>query len=76
MTEITTIVAPAVIAVRVACPGCGELYVIPVHLGSRLVRDHDGAGTVAVRARASKVEHLCGQMPLELAPPTPIARAR
>lgn len=62
-----TLVAPCRVGVELCCPTCGAIYVIPASLGARVTRDSDGAGSIAVRIRAEKVAHLCGQMRLELA---------
>jgi len=60
------LVAPCKVGVELACPTCGAIYVIPVSLGARVTRDSDGDGSISLRARASKVAHLCGQLTLEL----------
>lgn len=60
------LVAPCRVGVELCCPTCGAIYVIPASMGSRVTRDSDGAGSIALRVRAEKVAHLCGQMTLDL----------
>ena len=43
-----------------ACPGCGEVEVIPVALGSRLETTRAGS-QVSINMKAGKVDHECRQ---------------
>lgn len=63
------LLVPARIAVDLTCPSCGAVYTIPATIGARVVRDDDGAGSLAVRLRAAKVPHICAQLALELDAP-------
>jgi hypothetical protein len=60
------LVAPCKVGVELTCPTCGAIYTIPASLGARVTRDSDGAGAIALRVRADKIAHLCGQLSLEL----------
>lgn len=58
---------PSVLEVELTCPECETLVRVEARLQTRLVRDQDGTGTLALRTRAAKVQHLCGQGTLGLA---------
>lgn len=60
------LVAPCKVAIELTCPQCGGIHTVPASIGARLIRDSDGSGTLAIRARAAKVPHLCGQLTLTL----------
>lgn len=59
--------APARVAVILRCPSCHESTTVEATLSARVVRDSDGTGHLALRTRAAKVAHLCGQQSLGLA---------
>ena len=58
--------APARLSVILECPTCGETSTVVASLFARVTKDSDGKGALALRTRAAKVEHVCGQMPLGL----------
>jgi len=59
--------APARLSVILECPTCGETSTVVASLFARVTKDSDGKGALALRTRAAKVEHVCGQLPLGLA---------
>lgn len=63
---IRPIYAPARVSVILECPTCGETSTVVASLFARVTKDSDGKGALALRTRAAKVEHVCGQMPLGL----------
>lgn len=60
------ITAPARVSVILECPNCGETDTVVASLFARVTKDSDGKGALALRTRAPKVEHVCGQIPLGL----------
>lgn len=57
---------PIVANVLLECPNCQAQTMIAATFRTRLVRDHDGTGSLALRTKAAKVEHVCGQPTLGL----------
>lgn len=60
------ITAPAKVATILKCPSCGETATVEATLSARVVRDSDGSGFLALRTRAAKVAHVCGQLSIGL----------
>lgn len=58
---------PCRVSVMLTCPSCDDVVDVEATLGARLVRDTDGTTTLALRTRAPKVAHTCGQLGLGLA---------
>jgi hypothetical protein len=58
---------PAKAAIRLECPLCEQAETVTATLRTRLVRDQDGTGSLALRVRSAKAEHVCGQLGLGLA---------
>lgn len=65
--ELERVEAPADVTVVLPCPDCGAAVSVLAHLSARRVRDSDGTTTLALRTRAAKVAHMCGQVELGLA---------
>ena len=61
------ITTPAGLSVTLPCPSCGETETVRATLRSRVVKDQDGSGHLALRVRSPKAEHVCGQLALGLA---------
>ena len=59
--------APVIVSVILKCPGCDETATVEARLSARIVKDSDGTGSLALRTRAAKVAHVCGQQSLGLA---------
>lgn len=59
--------APLKVSIRLYCPACDEPTIVEARLQARLTRDSDGAGAIALRTRAPKSAHVCGQPSLGLA---------
>lgn len=62
----SVITAPARVSVILECPTCLETATVVASLFARVTKDSDGKGALALRTRAAKVEHVCGQIPLGL----------
>lgn len=63
-----TIHTPALMDVILVCPSCLELVTVTARFQTRMIRDQDGGGNaLALRTRAAKAMHTCGQMALGLA---------
>lgn len=60
------VMAPTRISVILPCPSCGQTNTVVAAVFARVTKDSDGKGAIALRIRAPKVEHVCGQMPLGL----------
>jgi hypothetical protein len=58
--------APVRLALILRCPSCNESATVEATLSARVVRDSDGTGHIALRTRAAKVGHVCGQIALGL----------
>lgn len=59
---------PTTIDVELECPSCHDRSMVEARLQTRVTRDQDGKGnTLALRVRAAKVSHTCGQGRLGLA---------
>lgn len=59
---------PALTDVILVCPSCHELVTVTARFQTRMVRDQDGTGNaLALRTKAAKATHTCGQMALGLA---------
>lgn len=64
----TTIVeTPDTIGVKVRCPSCGEVGVVPVQLASRLTMVEGENSKLGIRAKAPALPHLCGQLTIDAA---------
>jgi hypothetical protein len=58
--------APVRISVVLECPSCAETQTVEATLSARVVKDSDGTGNLALRTRAAKAAHVCGQQSLGL----------
>lgn len=58
---------PSVADVELVCPECDSTVTVEARFQTRLVADQDGTVTLALRTKAAKVTHQCGQMRLSLA---------
>lgn len=63
---------PMTVPIVLTCPSCGDLATVEAKLSARVTKDSDGSGAIALRTRAPKAAHICGQLALDLGP-TPIA---
>jgi hypothetical protein len=61
-----TLAAPLEVFVSLPCPSCEEELVVKASLFARVTRDSDGKGAIALRTRAPKVSHVCGEPTLGL----------
>lgn len=66
VSDLGAILAPTRISVILPCPSCGATSTIVAAVFARVTKDSDGKGALALRIRAAKAEHVCGQMPLGL----------
>lgn len=64
--EYGVIVPPAVLAVMLTCPTCDMQLQIAAKLQTRVTRDSDGTGALALRVKSAKTQHVCGQQALGL----------
>jgi hypothetical protein len=64
--EYGVIVPPVVLAVLLTCPTCDAQIQVAAKLQSRVTRDTDGKGALALRVRSPKALHLCDQPTLGL----------
>lgn len=64
--EIETIVPPVVVSVLLTCPNCDAQETIAAKLQTRVTKDSDGTGALALRVRSPKASHVCGQVALGL----------
>lgn len=64
--DLDTVEAPLELDVIVACPRCGGTVTIYTKLSARVTLDSDGTGTLALRTKAAKAAHVCGQASLGL----------
>lgn len=62
-----TIETPAELTFVLVCPDCDVVLSVAAKFQTRLVRDQDGDGTLALRTKAAKARHVCGQPSLGLA---------
>jgi hypothetical protein len=66
LSNLGPIQAPTRVSVVLPCPSCGQTNTVVAAVFARVTKDSDGKGAIALRIRAPKVEHVCGQMPLGL----------
>lgn len=64
--EYGQIIPPVVLSVLLTCPNCDAQIQVAAKLQSRVTRDTDGTGALALRVRSAKAGHLCGQQALGL----------
>lgn len=65
-SEYGVIVPPVVLAVMLTCPSCSMQIQVAARLQTRLTRDSDGKGALALRTRVAKTQHVCGQQAIGL----------
>lgn len=64
---IDLVTTPASIPVALVCPACGQVEIVAARIQTRQIRDQEGNGNaLALRTKAAKVAHTCGQMALGL----------
>jgi hypothetical protein len=64
--EYGVIPTPVVLSVLLECPSCQMQLQVAAKLQTRVTRDQDGSGALALRVRSAKTMHLCGQQALGL----------
>lgn len=64
--DLDPIQTPVVVSVVLVCPRCQAAHATAAKLQTRMTRDQDGTGHLALRVRAPKVMHLCDQPTLGL----------
>jgi hypothetical protein len=57
---------PTTITVELVCPKCDDPTWIEARLQTRLTRDSDGTGALALRVRSPKAAHVCDSPTLGL----------
>jgi hypothetical protein len=62
----TRIDTPAEVDVTLTCPNCGAVESVGAKLTTRLVMERGAASRLSLRARALRLEHVCGQTTLAL----------
>lgn len=58
--------APATVSVVLSCPDCTMPTTITAKLFTRRTKDSDGTTSLALRTKAPKAAHICGQTSLGL----------
>jgi hypothetical protein len=58
---------PKTVSVELVCPQCDEPTWIEARMQTRVTRDTDGNGALALRVRSAKAAHVCDQPNLGLA---------
>lgn len=64
--DVEPIVPPIVVSVLLTCPNCSVQTTIAAKLQTRVTKDSDGTGALALRCRSPKAAHVCGQASLGL----------
>jgi len=64
--DVDALEAPLTTDVILVCPRCAQSVTITATLSARVVLDSDGTGTLALRTKAAKAGHVCGQTTLGL----------
>lgn len=59
---------PLTVPIVLTCPSCGDTATVEAKLSARITKDSDGTGALALRTRAPKAAHVCGQLALPLGP--------
>lgn len=52
---------PVVLAMLLECPSCQMQLQVAAKMQTRLTRNQDGTGSLALRLRSAKTQHVCGQ---------------
>lgn len=63
----SVMVTPNELDVVLVCPDCDERITIHAKFHTRLTRDQGGDGALALRTKAAKAAHRCGEPTLGLA---------
>lgn len=62
-----SIQTPAELDFVLECPECSEVFTVHAKFHTRRTQDQGGDGTLALRTKAAKVAHRCGEPTLGLA---------
>jgi hypothetical protein len=62
----TLVETPAELSALLICPSCGMDARVTAKLFSRVTRDSDGSGSLALKMKSPKAQHICDQLSMGL----------